>query len=50
MSVIGYSKSEIVGAIAACWAYGSAGSADALRRMERLAEAGNALWKANNLA
>lgn len=50
MSVIGYSKSEVVEAIASCWARGSAGSSDALRHMEWLAEAGNALLKANDEA
>lgn len=50
MSVIAFTTREIVDIIAAHWSHGSAGSSDALRRLEYLAEFGNKLFAANAMA
>lgn len=47
MSVILYTREEVIGAIAATWNRGSIGSTDNLRYMEYLAEAGNRIMEAN---
>lgn len=50
MSVILYSKSEIVDMLAACWNHGSIGSLDGKRRLERYAEMGARISEANRQA
>ena len=50
MSVILYSKDELLGAFAACWDRGSIGSLDAKRRFVYLAEAANRITEANRQA
>lgn len=50
MSVIGYTKQEIVEALAASWNRGSVGSLDAQRYMGNLAEFGNLALLANTQA
>ncbi len=47
MSVILYSREEVLEAIAASWYRGSIGSTDNLRYMDYLAEAGNRIMAAN---
>lgn len=50
MSVIRYSKEEVVLALAACWDRGSIGSTDNLRYMGLMAEAGDKILVANGEA
>jgi hypothetical protein len=50
MSVILYSREEIVTALAASWNRGSIGSTDNIRYMDYLAEAGNRIMAANRQA
>lgn len=47
MSVILYSREEVIAAFAATWNRGSIGSTDAQRRLEYLAEAANRIMEAN---
>lgn len=47
MSVILYTHPEIVSMLATCWTRGSAGSTDALRFMEKMAQAGTLISRAN---
>jgi hypothetical protein len=50
MSVIKYDRNEIVAALAAEWNYGSIGSLDAKRRLDRMAEFANKVMAANTEA
>ena len=50
MSVIYYTRDEVISALASAWTRGSIGSSDNLRYMERMAEFGNQLMEANSEA
>lgn len=48
MSVIGFTREEIIGVLTATWNRGSIGSTDAQRYLGHLAELGNKILIANN--